>query len=708
MIVETFLYPAFLLASAVALVPVLLHMIQRLRVVRFPFSTIRFLKIASKKAARRNRIENLLLLFLRVLTVILLALAFAMPAVRARAMNSLLKQTDRDLAIVLDVSYSMGYGAGPDGVWERAREAVEAILNRMGSRDRVCIFLAREHVQPLIPQLSADRELALRQVRGLTPMPCASSLPPAIEAAFRALEEAPGNREREVHVITDGQALPWSAPGGRAQPGARGSRPAIPIFVTFAGVPAPENTGIQDIEVSPPVLTPDTPCKLAVKLARTGPARPAPVTVAVDGKETISRAGEPAEVESGRLTFALPPMAAGAHKGLVTIPADNLSADDTFHFLLRVESRSACLCVGSQERALFLMKALSAGIKDTAGEKPRRIEPGDLTTEDLSRYACVFLCDALPLPGQAMLQVERYAESGGVVVLFPGDSAGVRDYEAWRSLPAFPAAIEDVPTVARKRVLRWEDARHAVVGALKMEADSAPVIAISRQVRWAKPEADARVLASAGAGNPFLLSRRVGRGEVFAFSVSADRSWAGFPLSPYYLPLVRQIMQHGMGLADRAPYLWTGETFVLSEYFPSATEKFSFLDPAGLRTPIRLSSVTNRTFLCVEALKTPGIYSLVWPNQARTELAVAVNAKRSESDLTPVARSAVAAALDGADVRIADGKEDLVRLLDEQRQGRTFGEQLLWLALLVAMAEVIYANGRAKARGGLAGGVEVV
>jgi hypothetical protein len=704
---DAFLYPAFLLAASAAVVPVVLHLIQRLRVVRFPFSTIRFLKLASRKAARRNRIENVILLLLRVAAIVLLALAFAMPTLRTRGMNSLLKQTERDIAIVMDASYSMGYGTGTDTTWERSREAAETILKRMGSRDRVCLFLATDHAQPVIPQLSADRDLALGQVRDLLPLPCASRLAPAIEAARRALDEAPDRREREIHVITDGQALPWLDAGGRPARSGTGGGTDIPVFVTLTGAPAPQNIGIQDVELSPPLLARGMPCRLAVRLSRTGAARPGPVTLFVDGKETACRAGEPAEIESGRLTFVLPPMDAGMHAGRAEIAADNVPADNAFHFLLRVEGKSACLCVGSQEKSLFLMKALSAGVGDAPGSRPKRIEAGDLGTEDLSRYACVFLCDALPLPGQAMLQVERYAQSGGVVVLFPGDSAGVKDYEAWRCLPAFPAAIEDVPTAGRRRILRWEDAQHPVLARLRTEPDSAPVVAISRQIRWAKPEPDARVLASAGAGNPFLLGRRVGRGEVLAFSVSPDRSWAAFPLSPFYLPIVRQIVQYGMGLADPAPFQWTGRAFALSEHDPSVTEKHALLDPSGKRVPIRMSSVSNRTVLCAERLDAQGVYSLVWPNHTRTEPAVAVNAHRRESDLTPIARSDVPAALGGGDVRIAEGKDELARLLDEHRLGRTFGEPLLWFALVVALAEALYANWRAKARGGLAAGLEI-
>ena len=48
-------------------VPVIIHLLQRQRVVPMPFSTLRLLKLVQAKTSRRSHIENLLLLILRCL-----------------------------------------------------------------------------------------------------------------------------------------------------------------------------------------------------------------------------------------------------------------------------------------------------------------------------------------------------------------------------------------------------------------------------------------------------------------------------------------------------------------------------------------------------------------------------------------------------------------------------------------------------------------
>ena len=63
-------------------IPLVLHLIQRSRTVRMPFSTLRFLKLAQKKSSSRLKIEHFLLWIIRTLMLVLLALAFAILMLR--------------------------------------------------------------------------------------------------------------------------------------------------------------------------------------------------------------------------------------------------------------------------------------------------------------------------------------------------------------------------------------------------------------------------------------------------------------------------------------------------------------------------------------------------------------------------------------------------------------------------------------------------
>ena len=110
------------------MIPLVLHLWQRQRIVSVPFSTVRFLKLAQKRSSNRMRLENILLWLLRTLILLLLALAFAMPILRITSFRQLVGASRRDIAIVWDVSYSMDYVSGQKKVWATSRDTVVALI----------------------------------------------------------------------------------------------------------------------------------------------------------------------------------------------------------------------------------------------------------------------------------------------------------------------------------------------------------------------------------------------------------------------------------------------------------------------------------------------------------------------------------------------------------------------------------------------------
>lgn len=684
----SFLTPIFLWAGIAATIPLILHFIQSRRTTCVPFSTIRFLKLAESKSSRRIRMEHFILWLLRTLLLLLLAAAFAMPMLRTKNLGSFLGRAHRDVAIVIDMSYSMNYVTGRETVWDKAIEAAVAVVEGLSDQDRLCVFLADENGTPLIEQLSGDREAAIGRLKDLRPGTTSSRLGPAVTAANDALKEEARRREREIHIITDNQALPWNS---FERWDAADLAERTTVFVSLLGVPNPENTAPLDVQVDPPVIMADMPVSIDVSLTGSGAARDSTVTLYVDGREIARRAVSREGDTPGDVRFTIPPLGPGSHAARVETPTDNLSVDDSFYFLMRTRDHLPTLCVGSADATLFLRLALEAGSEDGSGIGVKTIAPEALAAESLSAYACLFLCDALPLPGQEVMQVEQYVRGGGLLAVLPGDHARVEDYAVWRCLPGLPAAIADVPLSERTRLLRWRKPHHPLVRALR-QGIGTPVVAIRRRLTWTDLEEDTEVLITAGAEEPFLMSRPFGHGRVLCLSVSANRSWSDFPLSPYYLPLAHQVVQVAAGMGRFSHYLWATDSLPLEDHLPEATLDSSLRDPEGGKVSVRSAIVDGKTILHAEELALPGIYTLTTSVQPSPEPALAVNIPRQESVLTPVDPVDIPDILGIGDVVLAHDKTDLLRRIEEHRVGRTFGETLLWLALVVAVAEVVYGN----------------
>ena len=98
-----FVQTAFLGALGALAIPLIVHLMFRMRTRRVDLGTIRFLKEVLQKNARRKRIKRLILLAMRMACVALLAVLFARPYFLAETVRN----REKFVAILIDRSASM-------------------------------------------------------------------------------------------------------------------------------------------------------------------------------------------------------------------------------------------------------------------------------------------------------------------------------------------------------------------------------------------------------------------------------------------------------------------------------------------------------------------------------------------------------------------------------------------------------------------------
>ena len=163
-----FLSPIFLYGLALVGIPVLIHLIRKRKIKVIQWAAMEFLLLSQRKQKKRLRIEELLLLLLRMAIVALAALAFARPVARSLGIP-LLSQTARVYAvIVLDNSFSMGQ-KGEDGKtsFGRAQSAADDIVaNILKPGDSASVILMSDKPEDLIGDPSFDLKLIRQKIDG--------------------------------------------------------------------------------------------------------------------------------------------------------------------------------------------------------------------------------------------------------------------------------------------------------------------------------------------------------------------------------------------------------------------------------------------------------------------------------------------------------------------------------------------------------------
>ena len=133
--------------AALAVVPLILHLIMRQTPKRVIFPALRLLQQRHKRSTKRLRIKNWLLLLARMALVALMALALARPALNARVPLGD-REVPTALALVVDTSLSMGYVDRGKTRLDAAKEVAGEILRRLPESSQVYLI---DSAVPAVP-----------------------------------------------------------------------------------------------------------------------------------------------------------------------------------------------------------------------------------------------------------------------------------------------------------------------------------------------------------------------------------------------------------------------------------------------------------------------------------------------------------------------------------------------------------------------------
>ncbi len=180
----SFLAPLFFLGLAALAVPVLIHLTQRERKTVVEFPSLMFLKKIPYESVKKRRIRDWLLLALRLAALALIVFAFSRPFVRGTRLAAA-PGGARDVVVLLDRSYSMGFG----DTWARAQQAAAQAIADVTPADRVSVVLFADAAEVAL-RSTPDRTRAVAAINAAAPGPGATKFGPAIKLAGSMLAES--------------------------------------------------------------------------------------------------------------------------------------------------------------------------------------------------------------------------------------------------------------------------------------------------------------------------------------------------------------------------------------------------------------------------------------------------------------------------------------------------------------------------------------
>lgn len=679
----SFLAPLFFAALAGLAIPVLIHLIQREKkqVIRFP--SLMFVQRVPYKSIQRRRVHNWLLLLVRMAALALIVLAFARPFFAGQELGAVAGGGAREVVILVDQSYSLGYADR----WERAQAAASEAIDGLGPADRGSVVLFSSGAEIALRSAAAGERDRLRAAVELAaPTAGTTRFAPALKVAGSILADSALPR-REVVLISDFQRSGWRGEEGVSLPDGA-TVTAVPIA---GGADAP-NVAVNAVSLARSTFSNQERVAVSAVVVNRGAEALAggQLSLEIDGRSIQTEALDVAAGSSASVTFAPVTIAGRFMRGSVRATEDSLDADNVFHFVVSPTEPVQVVVVdrgGTGSAALYLTRALAIG--DTPSFETVVRQPGALSDADLDQASVVVLND-VAVPAALGRRLARFVESGGGLLVALGPRA------------AWPQDVDILPASLRERVDRTRD-EAARIGALEyghavFEPFRAPrsgdfSAARIYGYRAVEPDPSAQVLARFDAGAPALLERQVGAGRVLLWTSTLDLSWSDLPLKPVFLPFIHQAARQLSAYAEPPPWSMVGQ--VLDASFGESTLTLGgavVVTPSGQQVPLDEEGAD------VLELSESGFYELRTGESESVAAVVASNVDSVESDLTAMdPQDIVAAAAAGTGESVRSGMAAPPPPPEAQEQSQRLWWYLLCFGIVLLGADTLISNRMSKA-----------
>ncbi|HTU24971.1 MAG TPA: BatA and WFA domain-containing protein, partial [Pirellulales bacterium] len=625
----SFVAPWFLLALAAAAIPLVLHLRRAQRKTKLVFSTTAFFNEQFLKTARRAKLQDRLLMILRMALFALFALALAQPLIRLPWMTSLLAPLSgkQHVAIVLDDSASMGLADADGRLLDRAKAAAIDLVDGLSTArgDAVTVVLAGQRdagPRVLFDPPTADLDQVRQAIRAVELTDLATDLPAAVAAAEKAFAAQPA---RQVFVLSDFASTALSAD----TPLAAGGTTTLVLLATRPKQMPAENISLDAVQfgAARPMLGIPFAFRTQVTNGTRQPHKLG-LNLVVDDAVVAHRDIDLSAGASDVVRFVHRFSHTGWHQGRIewdgapvageTPAVDAIAADNRRVFAVAVERQLKILAVDGAPAALpgsdelfFFRTALSldpagqgSAARDAkgdsaAGGKQRLIAletvaAGELPAVRLEEFSVVLLANVPSLPPPAIEKLERYVDKGGSLLITLGDRV---DRDRYNELIGpgrmhgglLPGKLGDRVTGSAAGFLAWmADAHPATAGFDSGALGNLSGVTFAERYRLEPQGAD--VLMQSDGGDPVLLVKSCGLGRVMLFASTVDRDWTNLPLSPLFVPLVYRLVGYlaqPQGYGDN--FYATGSEIALPASVTAAEQPLRVIDPAGHATALEKS-----------------------------------------------------------------------------------------------------------------------
>lgn len=529
----TFLQPWMLWALPLALLPILIHLINRMRHRSMRWAAMMFLLSANRSSTRYAQLRQFLILVLRVAALLALIFAVGRP-VAGGWLGWMLSPAPEITLVLLDRSASMENA--DEGRAPKRRRALELIAQAAKPYEETTRFVLLDSALKTPQEIAGAQAIGELSLAG--PSDTAADLPSMLQRATDWLSENhAGNAE--IWIASDLQRSNWTPESDR-WPALATKLASLPqgvrVRLLALSQTAPGNASIAVREATRRGRPGQAELDLHLSIQRTttGPVT-IPVTFVVDGVRSTTDVNVEGQTYRFHHRVPLGEKNSGGW-GMVELPADSNTADNAAYFVYGSDKvlNSALVSADSDSRRFLKLAAAPAPreMRQTCEVVPL----AKASSLEWNNLALLIWQDALP-SGDVAKRIESFVEQGGMAIFFPTaqDDAGSFAGVTWGALQT---ADPDKPW----HVTRWDEND----GTLSRtdEGITLPVASLAASRRRELKD-DKHATAWFEDGKPFLTRRVMGRGQILFCATAPGKTWSTLGEGSVMVPMMQRLLAAG-------------------------------------------------------------------------------------------------------------------------------------------------------------------
>jgi hypothetical protein len=558
------------------LIPIALHFWFQRQRREMTWAAMQFLVAAIQKQSRRIRLQQLILLLLRVAILLVLALAAAQPFLSSREPNWLGNTRPPLLWVgVIDTSFSMQYRDSTRQTrWEQAITRVREMIEQLQPGDGIILMTLGNPPRVIFSEATFDRTTALLELAKLVPTADGADLSSGLVMLDELLDSSrrshPELKSQHVVLFTDTAGDTWNAAvTSSLESSLLNLTKGAELFIERVGDAKNDNTAVTDLQIELSRIPQDQEVTFIAEVANfsTDADVETNVQLWLDQQaiqsETITLTPRERKKVRFRQRFSEPKL----YRVETRLTPDGLTIDDRRHLLITsVADAQILLLEDLAGQAKYLDLALSGAIatKDKWNATTDVQSISDWRDLDLRNIDLLILCNASNLPEQLPTLFRDYVQRGGKLLGFLGDRIDPANYQRLAELETSskqPQNFFPLPLAAPSPLAVYTiDARNYESPFLKIFQDfpdsgllTTPIFRYWQLDSKQSRPGSYRIDLATSEDEPLLVTYPFGNGSVTWWltsptpqpaTIGDPEPWNAMAAWPSFLPLIREQVRY--------------------------------------------------------------------------------------------------------------------------------------------------------------------